>query len=67
MKHTSYLKRASKRFLAGTSYRSPVEAVEAGVRSLGEWAQMLEECRSAEPAARPSRSQARARLEEEAR
>jgi hypothetical protein len=43
MKRTSYMKRASQRFLEGTRFRSPVEAVEAGVRSLIDWTQLLAE------------------------
>jgi hypothetical protein len=38
-----YIRRASRRFLSGTPYRSPVEAVEHGVRSLEEWARILNE------------------------
>ena len=48
MRRTSYLKRASRRFLEGTRFRSPVEAVEAGVKTLGEWADVLGEEREAE-------------------
>ena len=48
MKRTSYLKRASQRFLAGTKFRSPVAAVEAGVRTLEAWAETLAEEREAE-------------------
>ena len=42
------MKRASQRFLAGTKFRSPVEAVEAGARNLAEWAELLAEEREAE-------------------
>jgi hypothetical protein len=38
---TSYMKRAAKKFLLGTKCRSPVDAVESGVRSLTEWADCL--------------------------
>ena len=48
MKRTNYMKRATLRFLEGTKFRTPVEAVEAGVRNLGEWADMLAEEREAE-------------------
>ncbi len=48
MKRTNYMKRATQRFLEGTKFRTPVEAVEAGVRSLGDWADMLAEEREAE-------------------
>ena len=41
MKKTSYLKRAAKRFLEGTSCKSPIEAVELGLKSLGDWADTL--------------------------
>ena len=48
MKRTNYMKRATLRFLEGTKFRTPVEAVEAGVRSLGDWADMLAEERELE-------------------
>jgi hypothetical protein len=48
MKRINYMRRATQRFLAGTKYRSPVEAVEAGVRSLTDWAEMLAEEREFE-------------------
>jgi hypothetical protein len=48
MRRTSYMKRASQRFLEGTKFRSPVEAVEAGVRSLVDWTQVLSEERDLE-------------------
>jgi hypothetical protein len=48
MKRTSYLKRASKRFLDGTKFKSPVAAVEAGVRTLESWAEILLEERENE-------------------
>ena len=48
MKRTNYMKRATLRFLEGTKFRTPVEAVEAGIRTLGEWADMLAEEREAE-------------------
>ncbi len=41
MKKTSYLKRAAKRFLEGTSCKSPIEAVELGLKTLGDWADTL--------------------------
>jgi hypothetical protein len=43
MKQGNYLTRASRRFLSGTPYRSPVDAVTHGVRSLEEWAKVLNE------------------------
>lgn len=43
MNRLVYIRRASRRFLSGTPYRSPVEAVEHGVRSLEEWAKVLNE------------------------
>jgi hypothetical protein len=48
MKRTSYLKRASKRFLDGTKFKSPIAAVEAGVRSLESWVEILVEERENE-------------------
>jgi hypothetical protein len=35
------MKRAAKKFLLGTKFRSPVDAVENGVRTLAEWAECL--------------------------
>jgi hypothetical protein len=48
MKRINYMKRATQRFLCGTKFRSPVEAVEAGERSLTDWAEMLAEEREFE-------------------
>lgn len=48
MRRVSYLKRASRRFLAGTRFIAPIQAVEAGVRSLEEWASILTEERDYE-------------------
>jgi DNA invertase Pin-like site-specific DNA recombinase len=44
----TYLTRAKKRFLEGTSYRVPVEAVTRGRRTLDQWASILEEERELE-------------------
>jgi hypothetical protein len=41
MKKLSYLKRATKRFLEGTTCKSPIEVVELGLKSLGDWADTL--------------------------
>jgi hypothetical protein len=43
MRKINYMKRAAKRFLAGTNFRIPVEVVEAGVKSLTEWVDILAE------------------------
>ena len=48
MKRISYLKRASQRFLHGTKFKSPIAAVEAGVRSLENWVEILVEERENE-------------------
>ena len=48
MKRISYLKRASQRFLQGTKFKSPIAAVEAGVRSLESWVEILIEERENE-------------------
>jgi hypothetical protein len=47
-RRTSYLKRASKRFLKGTSFKTPSQAVEAGIRTLEEWVLTLAEEREVE-------------------
>ena len=36
-----YLRAASRKFLEGTSFRSPVEAVESGAKSVLEWCDCL--------------------------
>jgi hypothetical protein len=61
MKRTNYMKRAAQRFLTGTKFRTPVEAVEAGIKSLGEWADILQEERELEVSNGESRRQNRAR------
>jgi hypothetical protein len=43
---TNYLQEAKKRFLEGTKFRTPIEAVEAGHRSAGEWCDTLALVRS---------------------
>ena len=43
---TNYLLEAKKRFLEGTKFRTPIEAVEAGARSTGEWCDMLANVRA---------------------
>jgi hypothetical protein len=48
MRTSPYFKRASKRFLAGTRFKTPCDAVEAGAKTLLEWSQVLEEERSLE-------------------
>jgi hypothetical protein len=46
MRTSPYYKRASKRFLTGTRYHTPCDAVEAGAKTLLEWTQILEEERN---------------------
>ena len=41
MRRISYMKRAARKFLEGTRFRTPVEAVEAGVRTLTHWVDTL--------------------------
>jgi hypothetical protein len=41
MKKTAYLTRATKRFLEGTNCRSPIQAVEQGVKTLSDWIDTL--------------------------
>jgi exonuclease VII large subunit len=48
MRTSPYYKRASKRFLAGTRFKTPSDAVSAGVKTLLEWTQILEEERTLE-------------------
>jgi hypothetical protein len=56
MKKQSYLTRATRRFLDGTRHSSPVDAVLAGVRTLDEWALILQEERELEGADSRKRS-----------
>jgi hypothetical protein len=48
MRRSSYLKRASRRFLDGTKFKTPFEAVEAGARNLNVWSRLLAEEREIE-------------------
>ncbi len=41
MRRSAYYKRAAKKFLAGTRFKAPFEAVMAGVKTLEDWADML--------------------------
>ncbi len=47
-KSPEYLRRAKQRFLEGLWYRTPIEAVEAGKRTLEQWADILSEERELE-------------------
>jgi hypothetical protein len=62
MRPTSYLRRASKRFLEGTRFRSPFEAVEAGVDTLERWVEVLAEEREAAQARKDSKLERRVSL-----
>lgn len=59
MRHIPYFKRAAKRFLNGTRFRTPCDAVEAGTRTLETWCRMLAEEHEVERerSAHPSRKQ----------
>lgn len=46
MRAMDYLKLARQRFLDGTSHRTPIEAVEAGTKSVFDWCVCLAEARS---------------------
>ena len=48
MKRANYLIRASRRFLEGSRFKAPVEAVEAGERTLELWVSVLTEEREVE-------------------
>jgi hypothetical protein len=37
MKKTAYLTRATKKFLEGTNCKSPIQAVEEGMKTLSDW------------------------------
>jgi hypothetical protein len=41
MRRVNYMKRASRKFLEGTRYRTPADAVEAGVKTLTQWVDAL--------------------------
>jgi hypothetical protein len=62
MKRISYMKRATQRFLEGTKFRSPVDAVEAGIRTMGEWADILAEERELESQTHRERDTRRERV-----
>jgi hypothetical protein len=46
MRAMDYLQLARQRFLDGTSHRTPIEAVEAGTKSVFDWCVCLAEARS---------------------
>jgi hypothetical protein len=48
MYRSPYFKRASKRFLNGSRFKTPFEAVDAGARTLEEWSRLLLEERELE-------------------
>jgi hypothetical protein len=56
MRKADYWKRASKRFLIGTRFKIPCEAVEAGARTLEEWGRVLQEEREIELESRALRA-----------
>jgi hypothetical protein len=60
MRSVSYLKRASKRFLEGTRFRSPFEAVDAGMDTLERWVEVLAEEREAAQARKDNKLERRA-------
>ncbi len=41
MKQRVYYRRAAKQFLAGTRFKVPFELVKAGLKTLEEWADLL--------------------------
>jgi hypothetical protein len=45
-KRIGYLKYASQRFLVNLPYKAPIEAVQAGARSLREWCDCLNDARA---------------------
>jgi hypothetical protein len=47
-KRLTYIQRASRIFLLGTRYQYPAQAVEAGIRTLEEWTDTLNQLRQAE-------------------
>jgi hypothetical protein len=55
-----YMTRAKRRFLEGTRFRAPIDAVLAGVRTLENWATILEEEREWEAAHQRQKRLARA-------
>ena len=47
-KHLEYIDRAKGRFLEGTSFKHPFEAVQAGAKTATEWCDLLLEERQAD-------------------
>ena len=45
-KQDPYFQAVAKKFLEGTNFRAPVEAVESGERTILEWCDMLEKARA---------------------
>jgi hypothetical protein len=54
-----YMTRAKRRFLEGTRFRAPIDAVLAGARTLEEWTLVLAEEREAETESQRLKRQAR--------
>jgi hypothetical protein len=48
MRRTSYIKRASRRFLEGLKCKTPADAVETGLRTMSQWTTILSEERERE-------------------
>jgi hypothetical protein len=62
MRRPVYYKRATKQFLAGTRYKAPFEMVQAGLKTLEEWIDLLDFERWADETNRLERRNRRLRL-----
>jgi hypothetical protein len=57
-----YYRRAAKQFLAGTRYKAPFELVQAGLKTLKEWTDLLDFERELDEINRLERRNSRSRL-----
>jgi hypothetical protein len=62
MRRPVYYKRATKQFLAGTRYKAPFEMVQAGLKTLEEWIDLLDFERWADETNRLERRNRRSRF-----
>jgi hypothetical protein len=62
MRQRVYYRRAAKQFLAGTRFKAPFEMVQAGLKTLEEWADLLNFERDLDEIKRLERRSCRSRL-----
>jgi predicted Rossmann fold nucleotide-binding protein DprA/Smf involved in DNA uptake len=66
----TYVDKAARAFLAGTPYRYPVQAIEAGARTVEEWCEVLNNVRdtlASPPVPQPAKAPHKATRHDDAR